>query len=81
MSAQIKIVNDGPDIAVVKVGDRFFKRLGPGEGMVLVTSQTVSFSSAKPPTMRELAEANGVSEADYMKNQPYKGPTRYADPE
>lgn len=81
MSAQIRILNDGPDMAVVKVNDRFFRRLAAGEGMVLVTNQQVSFAPVRPPTVRELAEANGVSVEDYEKHMPYKGPTKYADGE
>lgn len=81
MSSQIRIFNDGPDMAVVKINDRFYKRLNAGEGMVLVTAQQVSFTTVKPPTMAELAEANGVSVEEFQKHQPYRGPTRYADPE
>lgn len=89
MSAMFTIRNDGPDDLVLVFGDPSKPAsentpcavIRAGQERRVSTSQPVRFTAQRQPTLRELAEANGVSYEEYQKHQPYKGPTRYADPE
>lgn len=89
MSTTFVIRNDGPDDLVLVFGDPTKAAnentpcavIKAGGERRISTSKAVRFAAQRQPTMRELAEAQGVTEEEYKKAAGHHGPTRYADAE
>lgn len=89
MSTLMYVRCDGPDNLIVAFGDprhpmsdaTTVRVLKPGQELRMSISVPMRFATERPPTLQELAEANGVSVADMKKALGVHEPTRYADSE
>jgi hypothetical protein len=84
MTAQVRLYNDGPDdveVAFRGKDGRVVKvlKIAAGAGTVIATSAQLSFTPIRQPTMKELAEANGVSLKEYQERTGYVPPGQYAE--